>query len=120
MPGVEGPLDPEQLDAAGHLVWQALRDLEAPIVDRLGPHGIIGTHPVVGFVHPFAIHLWLATATDAERDALPAPDPFLDEVRAVAAASGFPHEHGEIVGTVAESQETVDRDDGGSWWYAQR
>lgn len=120
MPEVEGPLDPAQRDAAGHVVWQALRKLEGPILERLGPHGIIGVYPVVGFVHPFEIHLWLATATDAARDALPSPDPFLDEVRAVVAASRFPHEHATIIGTVAQSQETVDREYEGSWWYARR
>jgi hypothetical protein len=86
----------------------------------LASYGVIGADYVVGFVHPFRVHVWLVTATDAERDALHKSNPFLPEVISVILSGDFPAEHATIEGTVAQSQETVDRDYEGSWFYALR
>jgi hypothetical protein len=86
----------------------------------LASEGVIGAQYVVGFVHPFAVHVWLVTATDAERDALGSSNPFFAEITSALLASGFPVEHAAIEGTVAQSQETVDRDYEGNWFYALR
>ncbi len=60
--------------------------------------------------------IWISTPTDAERDALRA-DPAL-----AAAFDAVLHNVGyslaDIAGFAFESQETVDRDYGGNWWYA--
>lgn len=101
-------------------VFSALERATPAIVEALASRGVTGAEYVVGFVHPFAVHVWLVTRTDAERDALGSRDPCLEEVTAAILSSGFPVEHGTVQGTVAQSQETVDRDYEGSWFYALR
>ena len=107
-------------ERAGRDVWAALEQATPAIVRALAPKGVVDVQYVVGFVHPFSVHVWLVTATDAERDALGSSDPSLDEVTSAVLASGFPAEHATIDGTVAQSQETVDREYEGSWFSALR
>lgn len=114
------PVDVEQDDRISSEVWAALREATPEIVEHLAGHGIVGASYVVGFLHPYGVHVWLATATDAARDRIAGPDPFLAVVRGVLARSEVLVAHATIDGTVVESQETVDRDDQGSWWHAQR
>lgn len=90
------------------------------IVRRLASEGVVGAEFVVGFVHPFDVEVWLVTATDAERDSLGTSNPFLAEVTSEIHSCGFPIAHATIEATVAQSQETVDRDYNGSWFYALR
>jgi hypothetical protein len=47
-------------------------------------------------------------------------DPYLNEVRAIVDDAGLPRSAAQVAGTVAQSQETVDRDYEGSWFYALR
>jgi len=108
------------VERAGRDVWAALERATPEIVRTLTSEGVIGAEYVVGFVHPFSVHVWLVTATDAEKEALGSDDPYLSEVTSTVLASGFPAEHAMIDGTVAQSQETVDRDYEGSWFYALR
>jgi hypothetical protein len=105
---------------AGRDVWAALEQATPAIVRTLAPKGVVDVQYVVGFVHPFSVHVWLVTATDAERDALGSRNPSLAEVTSAILASGFPAEHATIDGTVAQSQETVEREYEGSWFYALR
>ena len=107
-------------ERAGRDVWKALERATPAIVSRLGSEGVVGAEYVVGFVYPFRVHVWLVTTTDAERDALAGTDPFLPEVTSAILSSGFPVQHAVIEGTVAQSQETVDREYEGSWFYALR
>ena len=107
-------------ERSGREVWSALERATPAIISALESAGVVGVEYVVGFVHPFSIYVWLVTTTDAERDQMPTKDPFLDEVRRVIGESQFPIEHGSIDGTVVQSQETVDRDYEGSWFYALR
>jgi hypothetical protein len=62
---------------------------------------------------------WLGTATDAERDALP-ERPFRDEVLEILRTAGLPEDEVGEFGTTKQSQETVERDYQGSWFYALR
>jgi hypothetical protein len=63
--------------------------------------------------------LWLGTSTDAERDALAASEPqVLAEVRLIAERHGFVPD--KISGITVQSEETVNRDFQGSWFYALR
>ncbi len=101
-------------------MWAALERATPAIMRALAAIRVIDVHYVVGFVHPFSVYAWLVTATDAERDALGSSNPGLEEVTSAILASGFPVEHATIDGTVAQSQETVNRDYGGSWFYALR
>ena len=107
-------------ERAGRDVWAALERATPAIVRALAPEGVVDVQYVVGFVHPFSVHVWLVTATDAERDALGSSSPGLPTVTSAILASGFPAEHATIDGTVAQSQESVDREYEGSWFYALR
>lgn len=101
-------------------VFAALERAEPRLLDRLKSHGVIRVEWVVGFVEPYRVSAWLATATDAERDKLGRDQPFLTEVRDVVASEGLPSGRARVNATVAQSQETVDRDYEGSWFYALR
>lgn len=108
------------MTAAPGRVFAALDRATPDLLTKLRHHGISRIEYVVGFVKPYGIHVWLCTATDGERDALPAPNPCQSEVRAVLDAAGLPRDEATFEGTVAQSQETVDRDYEGSWFYALR
>lgn len=108
------------MTAAPRRVFAALERATSELLTKLRHHGVSRIEYVVGFVKPYGIHVWLCTDTDKQRDALPAPNPFQDDVRAVLDAAGLPRDESTFEGTVAQSQETVDRDYGGSWFYALR
>lgn len=105
--------------AAGE-VWAALERAAPALVEALAYRGVVGVRYLLGFVHPFSLHVCLVTATDAERDSLGSSNPFLAEVESVILANGFPVEHASINGSYTQSQETVDRDYKGNWFYALR
>lgn len=100
-------------------LFKTLEVAEVTIVEALGSHGVIDVEWVVGFVRPFHVSAWLVTSTDRERDALP-PQPFRDEVLSMLLDAGPPSDDLGEFDTVAQSQESVDRDYEGSWFYALR
>jgi hypothetical protein len=92
-----------------------------PHCKRASPRmGVIHIEIVAPFPHSDRFAVWLCTGADEERDALPAENPRLTEVRSVLVEAGFPE--GKLSGllTTSQSQETVDRDYRGSWIYALR
>jgi hypothetical protein len=103
-----------------HAVFEALDRAEPMLLDTLRKHGINHIEYLVGFVKPYRIYVWLCTDTDAQRDALPDHDPFLEEVRSVIDQAGMPHDDAHVEGTEKQSQETVDRKYEGSWFNALR
>lgn len=105
--------------AAGE-VWAALERAAPAVVEALASEGVVGVEYLLGFVHPFSLSVGLVTKTDAERNSLGSSNPFLAEVASVILANGFPVEHATIDGTYTQSQETVDRDYEGNWFYALR
>lgn len=91
------------------------------LLDRLGAEGITRIEYVVGFSYPWKYSVWLCADTDAQRDSVAAKlQPLLEEVRAVLLEVGIEAEHLHDLGITTESQETVDRDFGGSWFSALR
>jgi hypothetical protein len=100
-------------------VFAALERARPELLRKLSRHGVVRIEWVVGFVKPYRVSAWLGTETDAERDALPS-DPFLVDVREILESAGLPRGKARLDGTVAQSQETVDRDYQGSWFYALR
>jgi hypothetical protein len=106
--------------AAYERVLAVLARAKPAVVERLVMNGVIGVEYVVGFVHPYEVWVWLVTVSDAERDLLGEELPFLEEIREVLTAAGLPPGDAVLEGTTAQSQETVDRDYGGSWFYALR
>lgn len=100
--------------------WTMLENAKPALMDALAFARVIGIEVVAAFPGSDSIAIWLCTSTDEERDSLPRENPHLDEVRAVLLEAGFsPAELAELM-TVAQSQETVDRDYEASWFYALR
>ena len=71
-----------------------------------------------GATHSDLKHLaiWISTPTDADRDALRGDPTFIAALYDALRKASYPTI--EIAGFAFESQETVDRDYGGNWWYA--
>ncbi len=94
-----------------------LKAFEAALVKRFALHEVERVEHVVAFLPPFDFSLYLGTTTDERRDAL-AAIPDLDEsIREVAVGIRL---HTLYDGFTVESQETVDRDYEGSWFYYLR
>jgi hypothetical protein len=101
--------------------WDVIDATEAVIPSRLAERGVCGVQYVAALPDLPGVSVWLVTASDAERDALLAsPDPCIEEVREIFAASGWPADQLDDVHTFAQSLETVDRDYESSWFYALR
>ncbi|MFD2262674.1 hypothetical protein ACFSM5_07220 [Lacibacterium aquatile] len=90
---------------------------------------------ITAFGYQYDSAFWIAVKTDADRDALVADEVFNAKLNAVFQETGYLQLIEEIwnlkinnpelgclrtPGIVFESQETVDRDFDGSWWYAMK
>jgi len=95
--------------AAGAVAKALLREFEA--------QGVCHVEIVVAFSQPFAFWVWLGTATDAEREQLEADATINERIRAEGAGLLL---DARYEGWTVESQETVDRDYQGSWFYRLR
>lgn len=84
----------------------------------LSDRGVGRVEFVTAFSEPFDSFVWLGTSTDNERDALLDVPDLHELVRDAVQPSGF--DLSLIRGVTAQSQETVDRDYEGSWFYALR
>lgn len=69
-------------------------------------------------IHPKHLAYWLTTATDAQRDRLAADSAMQDEFRRILLRAGYPADAVLEVGFAFQSEETVQRDYGGNWYYA--
>jgi hypothetical protein len=79
--------------------------------------GVVRVEYVIAFSPPFEFWVWLGTTSDSERDALSA-DPTVDErLRGLARHRGMSELY---EGFTVESQETVDREYEGNWFYRLR
>ena len=99
--------------------WSLLDVAKPLLLNRLGEHGVEQIEYVGAFPDD-AFSVWLCTQTDSERDAMGSPGPLLDAVRATLMEAGFTPDQVTGVRTVTQSQETVDRDYEGSWFYAMQ
>lgn len=68
-------------------------------------------------ISPSYLAIWVTTGTDEERDALRNDETLVPRLRELLVSAGYPQDHVPSVGFEFESQETVDRDFGGSWRY---
>lgn len=66
-------------------------------------------------IDPRHLAFWIATATDNERDLLRHDPNLIQQFREVLVRVGYPPRAVPLVYFTIESQETVDRDYGGSW-----
>lgn len=66
-------------------------------------------------IAPQHLAFWIATKTDDERDRLRSDPDLLPELHKALIDAGYPSESVRLVHFLVESQETVDREYGGSW-----
>jgi hypothetical protein len=69
---------------------------------------------------PAYLSLWISTEKDWERDQLDRDRSFAADINAALLRYGYPSEAVQYVGVVVESQQTVDREFAGSWWYRMK
>ena len=100
--------------------WAVLEDAERRLLDAYAGSGVMRIEYVVGFVEPYQVSVWLGTETDAQREALAPRNGLHEEVANALSASGINATDAVFNGVVVQSQETVDRDYEGSWFYALR
>ncbi len=105
--------------AIGDPQWDWLERAKSGLLALYSADGVVGVEYVVGFVSWGSFAVWMVTATDAERDSLSARID-ADPVRHALEGAGFGAGQPEQLTVVVQSQETVDRDYAGSWFYALR
>lgn len=71
-------------------------------------------------IDPKYFGIWITTKTDSERDNLRTKPELIDKFRTALLEAGYPREAVPEVGFQFESQETVNRDFGGSWYLATK
>jgi hypothetical protein len=69
-------------------------------------------------IDPVNLAIWITSATDVQRDVLRRDPEFQASIRQALREVGYPAGAIDGVAFEIESQETVDRDHQGSWWYA--
>jgi hypothetical protein len=99
--------------------WERLEQGRSRLLNRLREVGVIRVEFVAGFPQLGLSAVWLCTATDQQRAALNANLP-ADEVERALLEAGFPSADLHGLKIVSQSQETVDREHEGSWFYAIR
>jgi hypothetical protein len=93
-------------------------DLKREIVQTFAKQGVVRVEPVIAFSPPFDYWLWLGTTTDHERDQLRSNGGVA--VRLAELTRLYGPADGAFEGFTVESQETVDREYEGSWFYRLR
>ena len=100
--------------------WQVLVDARPAIKDALLSEGVVRVEYVSAFPDQQQFAVWLGTTTDVEADRLRSSATAPARVHEVLVAHGFGEQDlGELM-VVVQSQETVDREYDGSWFYALR
>ena len=98
--------------------WDQLERMREVLVRDLSDRGVTKVEFVTAFVEPFQSSVWLCVSTDAERDELLGQPDLLELVHTVLRSNQL---DGSLVDyATAQSQETVNRDYEGSWFYALR
>jgi hypothetical protein len=90
------------------------------VVAAFAADGVVRMEVIAAFPHLDEFSIWLCTTSDEQRDSLGILNPGLDRVRSILMDAGFTDELLTNLATTAQSQETVDRDYEGSWFYALR
>jgi hypothetical protein len=100
--------------------WAVLQDAETRLLACLASSGVMRLEYVVGFVEPYEVSVWLGTETDAQREALKRHEGLHEEVGDALTAAGIDDTDAVFRRVVVQSQETVDREYEGRWFYALR
>jgi hypothetical protein len=98
--------------------WDQLDTVRDVLIHRLSDLGVKRVEFVTAFVEPFQSSVWLCVSSDTERDALLARPDLLEVIHSILLSNQL--DASRISSAGAQSQETVDRDFDGSWFYALR
>ena len=102
--------------------WELVEHARPALLASFADRGVLRVEYVAAWPDLAGVAVWLCTDTDASRDALGVENPASVEVEAILRGCGLSDSDlapGLLV-TTAQSQETVDRDYRGSWFYAMR
>jgi hypothetical protein len=98
--------------------WDQLERMREVLVRDLSDRGVTKVEFVTAVVEPFQSSVWLCVSSDAERDELSAQPNLLELVHTVLRSNQL---DGSLIDyATAQSQQTVNRDYEGSWFYALR
>lgn len=97
-----------------------LENAERELLKRVEGRGVTRVTSVAAFPDVPGAWIWLCTRTDAERDTLIGDPTIVSTGLSALEDAGFASPDTSRSGVVVQSQETVDRDFEGSWFYAQR
>lgn len=100
--------------------WQVLEDARPAIANAFHDDGVVRVEVVAAFPDQSRFGVWLGTRTDADAQRLRTWPSTSERVRELLAAGGFRESDLGGLGVVVQSQESVDREYGGSWFNALR
>jgi hypothetical protein len=102
--------------------WALLEAARERLIASFADRGVARIEYVAAWPRLAGVGVWLCTETDAERDALGSDNFAAAEVEAVLRECGLDDRDlgPGLLATTAQSQETVDRQYSGSWFYAMR
>jgi len=98
--------------------WALLEMARRPLVSAFADDGVTRVEYTAVFPSLDSFAVWLCTDTDSQRDGLGMSNPRLEPIRQVLASVGFATSDLMHSSSTAQSQETVDRDFQGSWFWA--
>lgn len=98
--------------------WDQLERMRQVLVRNFDDHGVTKVEFVTSFVEPFQSSVWLCVSSDAERDELLAKPDLLELVHAAVRSNRL--DPSLIDSATAQSEETVNSEYDGSWFYALR
>jgi hypothetical protein len=100
-------------------IRRARRELKGIARQRV-PNAKVYTHQGATAISPGYLFFGIKTVTDEERDRLSQDPRIHEQFRAALVRAGYPTETIPVVHFGVQSQETVDRDFGGSWSLASQ
>jgi hypothetical protein len=100
--------------------WQVLKHVESRLVELFGSDGVTEVRLGAAFPQVNGVDVWLCTLADDEKAHLQAKPHRMADVKTVLRNAGFSDVDVAKSTVTVQSQETVDRDFEGSWFYATR
>ena len=100
--------------------WNLLDEAAPVLAQAFEARGVTATRFVGAFPDLPGAGVWLCTTTDLERGALRSDPALVETVLAMMQDVGFSSIDIARSAVVVESQETVDRDAQGSWFFMMR
>jgi hypothetical protein len=100
--------------------WHLLDHVKLHLVELFGSDGVTEVRVGAAFPRVNGVDVWLCTSTDDEKDRLRSKTRHLADVQAVLQGAGFSDVDIAKSTVTVQSQETVDRNFEGNWFYATR